>query len=125
MIQVNISNRAAYTIIAITLILLVSGITIAYRSDQIPSVLGHSAEELEVNVSGAIMTLQQAINSHVLGGSAGTLTCQTITRTSTTGDAACAGLGAGWVCVSTSTGSQYNSCGTVYSGFEARCCSIV
>ena len=68
MIQIKFSNKTAYTLIAIAVLLIGLGVVFAYRSGSQPSVLGHSAEELEVNISGTIMTLQQAINQGNLSG---------------------------------------------------------
>ena len=52
-------------------ILLIAGIlsVIAYNSSPAnPAVFGHSANELEVNINGTVMTLQQAISSGALSG---------------------------------------------------------
>jgi hypothetical protein len=68
MVRIEISNKAAYTIIAVVILLIAAGIVYAYHSGSQPSVFGHSAEELEVNVGGQVMTLQQAIDDGSLGG---------------------------------------------------------
>ena len=68
MIQIKFSNKTAYTLIAIAVLLIGLGVVFAYRSGSQPSVLGHSAEELEVNISGTIMTLQDAITQGKIGG---------------------------------------------------------
>ena len=49
MIQINISNRAVYTLIALALLLVIGGVVYAYTTDGSgsPSVMGHSADEIE------------------------------------------------------------------------------
>jgi hypothetical protein len=61
-IEVNLEKRYFFTLLGTILIL--GGIlgVIAYNSGAEPSVFGHSAEELDVEINGQTMTLQEAID---------------------------------------------------------------
>ena len=66
MIQINITNKTAYTLI-FTLALLTTGIVVlAYNSGSSPATYGHSAEELEVTIDGTLYTVQEAIDQNIL-----------------------------------------------------------
>lgn len=66
MIQINITNKVAYTFI-LSLILLTTGIAVvAYNSGGPPSTYGHSSDELEVTVEGNSYTIQEAIDQNVM-----------------------------------------------------------
>ncbi len=67
-IEINITNKAFYTIVTLGILLLIGGIVFAYHSRASPSIMGHSAEEIEVNVGGQLMSLQEAIDDGVIGG---------------------------------------------------------
>src|SRR3989344_5766094 len=68
-IAINISKKYFFLILAGILILAGVIAVYAYNSGRSPSVFGHSAEELEVNISGSPMTLQYAIDNNLIGGS--------------------------------------------------------
>jgi len=68
MVRIDISNRALLVYGVFFILFLSIGFGIAYRSGESPSVMGHSAEELEVDIDGAIKTLQGAINGGDFSG---------------------------------------------------------
>ena len=81
--KVNKSKHTAlYIILTISAIILLLALSmvVAYRSGLSPSVLGHSGEEIEVQVTSGrslvIKNLQQAISDGDIGG----LQCQIVTR---------------------------------------------
>ncbi len=67
-IKVNITKKYFFSILA--LLLVIAGLlgVIAYQSGQTPSVVGHSSEEIEVNISGTMMSLKDAVNQGKIGG---------------------------------------------------------
>ena len=70
-ININIQKKDLFLLGAVMVFLVGVSFVIAYNVNGIggvPSVMGHSADELEVNISGAIMTLQEAISQGSLGG---------------------------------------------------------
>jgi len=133
-INLNFSNKTFYTLIAIISILIISGIAYAYKTNQQPSVFGHSAEELEVNVSGTITTLQQAINSGSLGGGSGggSLVCteENFNSYTGTGDSYCATKGATCISIlysgeaSLAEDCPYSFTSGVGTSRTVRCCKI-
>jgi hypothetical protein len=54
-ITINLSNKVTYTLIALVIIAVVSGLTIAYGGND-PTYVGHSAGEIEGGVGGASLT---------------------------------------------------------------------
>ena len=60
--NINIGRKEAVFFVAFFAVTLGIGGSIAYNSEGPPSVMGHSAEELEINISGTLMNLQQAID---------------------------------------------------------------
>jgi hypothetical protein len=60
--EITMTNKWLYSLIAVGIFLALGVGVWAYNSEGPPSVMGHSAEELEVNVSGTLMNLQQAID---------------------------------------------------------------
>lgn len=79
--NLNIEKRYVLLIVGLLLINAVVFSVFAYRSGGPPSYFGHSAEELEVNASGEIITLQQFIDNSTLGN--GGANCQWKRATST------------------------------------------
>ena len=68
MVTINIEKRDIWIISAIFIFIAGASFVVAYNSGATPSVMGHSGEELEINVSGKIMSLQQAVDLGMLGG---------------------------------------------------------
>lgn len=68
--NINISNRVLYSFIVVVILLNVIAIGFAYGdfSTGNPTVLGHSGDELDVNIGGTVKTLQSAIDAGDLGG---------------------------------------------------------
>ncbi len=66
-IEVNVSR--SYLFIILGIILLISGVFVvyAYQSGQQPNFLGHSAEELEININSQTRSLQSAIDTGLIG----------------------------------------------------------
>ena len=67
---INISNKVLYTIIALFVFGVLGLFVYAYNSDMLagnPSVMGHSAGEINVNISGEVMSLQEAIDQGKFG----------------------------------------------------------
>ena len=72
MVRIDISNRALLVYGVLFILFLSIGFGIAYRSGESPSVMGHSAEELEVvNIGGITKTLQEAIDDSDFSGFSG------------------------------------------------------
>ena len=72
MVRIDISNRALLVYGSLFVLFLSVGFVIAYRSGESPSVMGHSAEELEVvNIGGITKTLQEAIDDSDFSGFSG------------------------------------------------------
>lgn len=69
-INLSFSNKTAYTLIIILILAVISGFVYAYNPTGTanPSVMGHSANELDVNIAGTKYTLQSAIDNNLLGG---------------------------------------------------------
>ncbi len=63
MIQINISNKVAYTFIAITILIALGGIVYAYGGSQ-PEIMGHSAGEIVLQNGQNLETAFQEINSN-------------------------------------------------------------
>jgi len=70
-LSIKFGNKTFYTLIAIISLLIIAGVVYAYHSGSQPSVFGHSAEEIEVEVGGTTMTLQEAVDSGILGSGGG------------------------------------------------------
>ena len=70
MIRVNISNRVFYTVLVIVAVLTVSIAVYAFGGSN-PSVMGHSAGEIQVTdpTTSALADLQTALNNMYGGGS--------------------------------------------------------
>jgi len=70
-IQIVLSNKVFYTLILIGILIIVAWGVIAYTTDGSgdPTIMGHSADELEINISGTVTTLQEAIDDGDLGSS--------------------------------------------------------
>jgi len=66
-LQINLGNKTFYTIIAIVIILAVSGIV--YATWDASKKMFHSANDVKVTISGADYSLQEAINDGLIGGS--------------------------------------------------------
>ena len=62
-ININLSNKVFYSLIAIASLLIISGVAYAYHSGASPSVFGHSGEEIEVTLGGTTTTLNNALSS--------------------------------------------------------------
>ena len=60
--EITMTNKWLYSLIAVGVFLALGVGVWAYNSGGPPSVMGHSAEELEINISGTLMNLQQAID---------------------------------------------------------------
>ena len=74
MIQINISNKVAYLLVGLLVVVLVAGVGIAYNSIPNP---GHGGNEIQITtLRGDEMTLQDAISAGALGG--GSLSCRRI-----------------------------------------------
>jgi len=69
-LNLTLSNKTAYTLIAILTILTATLVAYAYNSGGPPSVIGHSADEVAVNIDGTEKTLQQAIDAGDFSGGA-------------------------------------------------------
>ncbi len=65
MITIKLSNKVAYTLIAVLLILTVGLVVYAYSNTPNP---GHGADQIIVNINGQEKTLQQAIDEGDFGG---------------------------------------------------------
>jgi len=65
MITIKLSNKVAYTLIAVLLILTVGLVVYAYSNTPNP---GHGADQIIVNINGQEKTLQQAIDDGDFGG---------------------------------------------------------
>jgi len=71
MVKINITlgSKTFYTLIAILSIAVLSVFVYAYKTGASPSIMGHSAEELEVTLAnGSITTLQNAVTNNYIGG---------------------------------------------------------
>jgi len=66
-ININFGSKTFYTLIAILSITILSVFVYAYKTGASPSIMGHSAEELEVTIGGNTYTLQQAITNNLIG----------------------------------------------------------
>ncbi len=63
-------NRKDFLLVGVIVLLLGVGFAYAYNSNPgKPSAMGHSANEVEVNINGKLMNLQQAIDGGLIGGS--------------------------------------------------------
>lgn len=69
-VKINISNKVAYTIIAVIAILILGIVVYAYGTSN-PSAFGHSGDEINVTVSGQSKTLNQALSDLSSGASRG------------------------------------------------------
>jgi len=71
-ININIEKKDLWLISAVFVFLVGAGVVVAYNSGATPNVMGHSAEELEVDIPGqGITNLQNAINNNWLGSGEG------------------------------------------------------
>ncbi len=61
-IEINLTNKWFYTILALSLLLVIGGLAYAYNSGAAPSVMGHSGEEIEVKVKGETKLLNKALD---------------------------------------------------------------
>ncbi len=66
MIQINITNKAVFTLILILILLTMGIVVIAYNSGGPASTFGHSSDELEVTIDGAAYTIQEAIDQDLI-----------------------------------------------------------
>jgi len=66
MIQINITNKAVFTLMLILTLLTTGIVVLAYNSGGPPSTFGHSSEELEVTIEGAAYTIQEAIDQDLI-----------------------------------------------------------
>jgi hypothetical protein len=72
-IQINISNKATYTLITVLILITIGGFAFAYNSGGPPSTFGHSAEELEISfkcvnvvmVAGALVEIYDLTGNNV------------------------------------------------------------
>jgi hypothetical protein len=65
-IEINLSNKAFYTLLALTGILLLAISVLAYNSNMQsgePDIMGHSAGEINIEINGQVMSLQDAIDT--------------------------------------------------------------
>jgi hypothetical protein len=62
MITLRISNKAAYTFLVISLVLILIGGVYAFGTSN-PSTFGHSAGEVQISINGEAKTLQTAIDN--------------------------------------------------------------
>ena len=69
-LEVNIKKKYFFTILASVLILVAIIGTVAYGTNN-PSVFGHSAGEVEIDIGGDTYTLQEAITQNLFGGAGG------------------------------------------------------
>jgi len=60
--EITMTNKWLYSLITFGILMFLGVGVWAYNSGSSPNVMGHSGEELEVIISGAPMTLQQAID---------------------------------------------------------------
>ncbi len=79
-IEINLTNRLFYSIIAGFILLGLGAVVYAYGTSS-PSTFGHSAGEIQVTINGQSQSLQSALNSLGSGGK-GMLNCTTIIATS-------------------------------------------
>jgi len=70
MVNINISNKVFYSLIAVIAITIVGVAVYAYGTSN-PSVFGHSGEEINVNINGQTKTLNQALADLGAGGGGG------------------------------------------------------
>ncbi len=68
MITLKITNKTAYTLIVILAVLTTTLVVYAYQSGGPPSFVGHSAEEIEIEIDGQAIDLQTAIEEGSFGG---------------------------------------------------------
>jgi hypothetical protein len=74
--KIEVNLRKKYFFSLLTILVIISGLFAVYgynRSSGDPATMGHTSNELEVNISGTIYTLQDAINQGKLTGSASTI----------------------------------------------------
>lgn len=69
-IEVNLSKKYFFVILGV--ILLVGGLMLSYAYDSNfqggnATMMGHSADEINININGQVMSLQQAFNSGFIG----------------------------------------------------------
>ena len=67
-ITLNIEKRFAYVVIGVLIVVLGALIVYSYNSGGPASFVGHSSEEIDVNISGTLKTLQQAIDDGDFSG---------------------------------------------------------
>jgi len=60
-IEINLTNKWLYTLLAFSLLLVIGGVAYAYNSGVAPSMMGHSGEEIEVKVKGETKLLNKAL----------------------------------------------------------------
>ena len=61
-LEIALTNKWLHSLIIVGVLLILATGVWAYQSGQIPSVYGHSSEELEITINQQIKSLQQAIN---------------------------------------------------------------
>ena len=72
MVTINIQKKDLWLLSAIMLFVVSIGFVIAYNSvPPVPATMGHSADELDVDIGGVTKSLQVAINAGDLGGNFG------------------------------------------------------
>ncbi|MFQ5621654.1 MAG: hypothetical protein ACE5FT_07510 [Candidatus Nanoarchaeia archaeon] len=61
-VEIHLTNKWLYFLVAVISLLVLSVGVFAFNSGQLPSALGHSGEEIEVNVTGVIKLLDNALS---------------------------------------------------------------
>lgn len=73
-IEVDLKKNYFLTLLAVLIVLSGALFVYAYNSNPgNPGTFGHSANELEVNIGGTLYKLQDAIDAHLIGGAASTI----------------------------------------------------
>ena len=80
--NIFISNKWLYTFLLSFTFLSLALMAVAYESGLSPQIMGHSAEEIEVEVQGIITTLQGAIDNDLIGRTFGNIVTVTEIETS-------------------------------------------
>ena len=124
-IEVNLEKKYFFGIIAVMLVLAGAIFAYASYSNPIPNP-GHGADTVWVNVSGAEMNLQEAINQGKIGGFSisglriGPIGCNNIITNATT----CQTLGyescKAWIFLRSHQNGEFYSCSAQLSDFTTR-----
>ena len=70
MVTINIGRKELFFFVGVLVLIVGAGLGVAYGGSQ-PDIVGHSAGEMDINISGEIKSLQQAYDDGNLSSSSG------------------------------------------------------